>query len=500
MGIGPNRLGVDMAKLIRRWLMPLILYTVFVIILFVVFRNRAITDATELVNNNLIQSAQSDVTTIMKPLNDARLSAAPMIELLGQVDSTDEESVDLLADALSNSIKTYLLVVEYPGGDGTVYSEDETYDGQVIPVSEFDYVMRALASTSPQYLYAEDDLITGTKATVLMIPFRFRDNELGHLLIYDDLNAFLGRIDVAVSGRKTITLIDSDGSILISGTGSEALTRSDNLKSAVQSMGARLDLSQTGRLKNSVIDISPDKAGGYKLIQVPFGMNGWVLVNIYNSALVDVLVDRQLGTTLSFAGGLLISIFIFFGIIIIITLISKFQERKNAKKLEEKADTDQLTGLLNKKATERSIQEVMDAAPGQSGLMFVVDIDDFKHCNDNYGHAYGDEVLSELGRHLSGMYRASDLVGRIGGDEFMIFLRNVPEDPELINQMAEKLVELSHNFQPGSITRHKVTLSIGAARFPSDGEDFASLYKAADRALYTSKQNGKACLNFYQQA
>ena len=90
--------------------------------------------------------------------------------------------------------------------------------------------------------------------------------------------------------------------------------------------------------------------------------------------------------------------------------------------LEDKADTDLLTDLNNKMATERKIREYMEKYPDKQGVLFVLDVDNFKKINDTMGHAFGDEVLRSLAVRLQSMFRATDIVGRTGGDEFMVFL------------------------------------------------------------------------------
>lgn len=128
--------------------------------------------------------------------------------------------------------------------------------------------------------------------------------------------------------------------------------------------------------------------------------------------------------------------------------------------------------------------------------MFVFDVDNFKKINDTMGHAFGDEVLSSLGHQVGAMFRASDIVGRTGGDEFMILLKNLNGDG-VLEKEAQKLCDFFKGFQPGQYVKYAATASIGAAVFPKDGTDFESLYKAADSALYVAKKRGKSQLAFY---
>ena len=87
------------------------------------------------------------------------------------------------------------------------------------------------------------------------------------------------------------------------------------------------------------------------------------------------------------------------------------------------AQTDGLTGIYNKRSTEERINEIRDENPAEKGTFVILDVDKFKEVNDRYGHMAGDKVLSEFGRILKAHFREEDVVGRIGGDEFVVYIR-----------------------------------------------------------------------------
>ncbi len=105
-------------------------------------------------------------------------------------------------------------------------------------------------------------------------------------------------------------------------------------------------------------------------------------------------------------------------------------------------------------------------------------------------------MLSDLGKRISANFRVSDIIGRTGGDEFIIFLKALKDDSNTLRE-AQKLVNFFKNFQVGEYVKYSATASIGAAVFPADGADFDTLYKAADQALYKAKKRGKNQLAFY---
>ena len=109
------------------------------------------------------------------------------------------------------------------------------------------------------------------------------------------------------------------------------------------------------------------------------------------------------------------------------------------------------------------------------------------------GHETGDRVLAEVGRVIRNSFRGADVAGRVGGDEFMIFVQDV--DAEEAAQLAERI-----SAQVGELPNlPDVTLSIGIALFPTHGKTFAELYRAADTALYRSKKGGKATYHVYAE-
>lgn len=174
----------------------------------------------------------------------------------------------------------------------------------------------------------------------------------------------------------------------------------------------------------------------------------------------------------------------------------------NEKKLKEielqtKADKDALTGLYNKGATTRLIENAMETyyESNRLGAILMIDLDNFKAVNDNLGHATGDEVLQTVGEKLQNAFKGKDIVGRIGGDEFMVFMQDLHTVDDPLN-MALSLCENIRHTYCGIDIEITVTSSIGIAICPEHGSSFEELYKKADEALYAVKNGGKnsACI------
>ncbi len=164
-------------------------------------------------------------------------------------------------------------------------------------------------------------------------------------------------------------------------------------------------------------------------------------------------------------------------------------EKRRENKMEERARTDEMTGLLRKTATQRAIDSILEAEPENLYALFIFDIDCFKQANDRFGHAFGDQVIRKFTGIIRSHFRRNDLLGRIGGDEFAAFLK-VP-GIEWTMGKAEQLKEaLSQDCQEGSSCWH-MSASIGIAFAPEDGTTFRELYHRADEALYEVKRGGR---------
>lgn len=174
----------------------------------------------------------------------------------------------------------------------------------------------------------------------------------------------------------------------------------------------------------------------------------------------------------------------------VITDISR--ERQESLRLLEKAQTDSLTGLANRNFARQRIESYLDME--LKGILFLIDLDDFKQVNDRYGHLCGDALLFDASRELKRLCREKDVVARIGGDEFMIFLPGMTEQEAYTRsgELLSALKKLQVDSKPGI-----VSCSIGGAGFPEHGRDYYSLYKCADQALYYAKKQGKGVFSFF---
>ena len=161
-------------------------------------------------------------------------------------------------------------------------------------------------------------------------------------------------------------------------------------------------------------------------------------------------------------------------------------------KLQEMANTDELTGLLNRRQAMLRLEEHWSIAQryAQPFSCAMVDVDHFKSVNDRYGHLKGDEVLQRIGRVLSSSVRDADCVCRIGGEEFLIlFPQQTASEASISAERCRQQVdsEVSVSASDG----HSITLSVGVAERSGEMKTPDDLLKEADRALYEAKNEGR---------
>ncbi len=163
--------------------------------------------------------------------------------------------------------------------------------------------------------------------------------------------------------------------------------------------------------------------------------------------------------------------------------------------LSEQAIRDPLTGVFNRRYLSATLERELARAKREEYpiSLVMIDIDNFKKVNDHFGHQAGDMVLQMLARHINERTRASDIVCRYAGDEFLIALPKTSPEAALrrANNWRSSYQETSVTFNQIEI---QTTLSIGVANFPTHGDTIQAILTAADDALYAAKDQGKNCV------
>lgn len=174
-------------------------------------------------------------------------------------------------------------------------------------------------------------------------------------------------------------------------------------------------------------------------------------------------------------------------------------QKREVEKLQFKAEMDAMTKIYNKVATREKINACIENSRKQDKhALLIVDMDNFKKINDTFGHLKGDEVLKEGVGHLKNMFRGDDIIGRIGGDEFVVFMSNVTSREDIVKKARSigKAFLKTHSQDGVDVT---VSASIGISIYPMDGGDYEELLDKSDKALYEVKKNGKNGFCFYHE-
>ncbi|MEG2657855.1 MAG: sensor domain-containing diguanylate cyclase [Clostridiales bacterium] len=173
-------------------------------------------------------------------------------------------------------------------------------------------------------------------------------------------------------------------------------------------------------------------------------------------------------------------------------------EKKKELLLIYNAEHDLLTGLYNNAALRRKVRDFLITSKGKAGRhgFLIIDIDYFKSINDNFGHAFGDAVLSQVGVKIKNLFRESDILGRIGGDEFVAFMKNIDNDQVVMDKAKEICNCVQETFTENN-THHKISSSVGIALYSEHGKEYEDLYRNSDTALYVAKANGRNQCTIY---
>lgn len=184
---------------------------------------------------------------------------------------------------------------------------------------------------------------------------------------------------------------------------------------------------------------------------------------------------------------------------IMITRIERILQIEETKKeLKLSARKDVLTDLWNRQYLEDRVNKEGELSEG-AGAFMLMDMDNFKAVNDSYGHVAGDKVLGQFAAVLLEFTKERDIVSRLGGDEFGVFIKGNIDKEKLQQNISEMINRVEERLCSSDGKEQNISVSAGIAFMPEDGTDFMTLYNKADKALYHVKQNGKRNFHLFQE-
>ena len=171
--------------------------------------------------------------------------------------------------------------------------------------------------------------------------------------------------------------------------------------------------------------------------------------------------------------------------------------QRRERELRSRAQTDGLTGIYNHGTSEELMRAVLDGlGAGDAAVFSIVDVDDFKRVNDGYGHSTGDKLLQAVAEAVRSTCRGEDIVGRMGGDEFVALFAGGAPDEEQLRQRFEACKARVREASAELGIDPPVTLSIGSVVARGQGASYNEVFDRADRLLYDAKRSGKNTLRF----
>ena len=473
---------------------------ILIVIIMIMVTNFSVisrNEAYKSIKSELILQSDIYARDIAHQLELAYSAANSVAGIMADEEKCSNDDIAWYAQKLmSTQDMVYMVVIADNDGNGY------TNDRQRVNISEMDYFG---VSRNPGYYITEDDGILHNRAYIMTVPYYQEDISEGTIYMFISAEQMLELVPTdGYDFKGAFALCDIKGNLLAKAGADISFLEDGNFLEALQNatfidedMNASRVLTRFGNMSKFTFE-AKYKGEQKTFISVPLGISDWQYVTILNADYVGRMIDQEWKTAKDMTVQLAVAAVVFILLVVTISIINKVHYNERNKELTDKADTDQLTGLNNKIATERKIQEYIEQNPDKQCLFFLFDIDNFKKINDTLGHAFGDEVLRSLGHQLSNEFRVTDIIGRTGGDEFILFLKDIKTD-ELLEKEAKRFVNFFHSFQAGEYVKYSATSSIGATVFPRDAKDYYGLYTAADSALYEAKRQGKNRMVFYNK-
>lgn len=473
-----------------------VLVTIIVIMVinfYVISRNEAV----DLVKEQLITKSNAYASDIAHKLEGTYGAANVVAGIMSDKEKCNASDIAWYADQLQKSQEnTYMVVIADNNGDGY------TNEYKKVNISDTSYFGAPL---NPRYMIIEDDGIMHKEACVVIVPYYQEHISKGSIYMFisaEDIEEMLPLAEYDLKG--SFVICDSRGTFLGAAGAETVFLENDQF---VEHLNASTYMDENNNVSRILtrfanmweFTFEAQYKGEMKtFVSVPLGISDWQYVTILNQDYVERQIAGAWANERTLTIELAVAAAVFVILAITVTLVNRLHYTELNKELEDKADTDLLTGLNNKIATERKIQEYIEQNPDKQCLFFLFDIDNFKKINDTLGHAFGDEVLRSLGRQLSNEFRITDIIGRTGGDEFILFLKDLGTD-EVLEKEAKRFADFFRSFQAGEYVKYSATSSIGATVFPRDAKDYHGLYTTADSALYEAKRRGKNQMVFYNK-
>lgn len=415
-----------------------------------------------------------------------------MADYIGKQETlTSSENIDLIRSVQKDCAWEALAIIDAAGLS--------TYDsGAQKRVAERDYFQEGMQGKRTLSDPLESRL-DGKRRVILGVPIYHDSEVIGVLGGSYDVGAMSHMLFEDIYNGKGYAFIVTKEGVVVSGDESqdyekipstdnffeyyENITFLDNI--TIEDIREDFRAQRTGHL-----ELNNGGSDRY-LTYAPLLLNGWMLCYVVPSDTAEAayrFISRY---------EIILSCVLVAAAFLLAAAIVKINGRRH-KDLIYFAQTDGLTGIYNKMSTEKEIDKwLADERCAGDQAFLMLDIDDFKNINDIYGHAVGDEVLRRVGEILRKQFRDSDILGRIGGDEFVVFMKNVGTS-DYAEMRAKNLAECFRQICIPEMKDNTVSCSMGLSIAPLHGGSYKELYICADKALYVTKRGGRDGCTVYQ--
>ena len=470
----------------------LIIFICYLVVCLFVFFYHMERQIHETIQSSLLSTASQQTQNLQTMLDEQFHTLNSLASYISSLEDIDSQDVLVMLNQFSQEGNFKRVQIADPDGNLRRLGEPD------VNVSDREYFQRAMAGETVISEPLESRTDNEMRVT-LAVPLKDDTGTLrGILMASLAVEDLLMTQSSAIYDATGVSFVcDSDGSLIV--RDSQERVQGENIFTYLDGHASDMDTSpedikeKFSALEQGSFQISFQDTA-YYLTYVPMEINDWLLC--YAVPRASVMAEYQFIRSSEITLGSAI----LGGILILVLLLTR-SIRRERRDLMAKAQIDPLTGIKNRSALEAEISMLL-SQPSTSVLShaFVIcDIDDFKAVNDTCGHTVGDQVLTEFAALLRRTFRSTDIVGRLGGDEFIVFLCRIP-DREAALTIAGKFIQKLKKLQIPGQPDIQLMASLGIAFSPDDGVNFSTLYRHADQALYASKKAGKGRTTIYTEA
>lgn len=458
---------------------------------------------------HLLQNSRTSATLVREKIQTDLNAIYALSNLVSSFETIDSPEAKVMLKKVGNEFPFSALMVS--STDGKYYTNNDSK----INISNPRYLIGSSGGDKMISVIYQEALY-GRDMIALESPI-YRDEKIvgkvSGLYYTNYINNILS--NAADRNRHQYQVVDRNGNFILS----SGISAFDDYNNLYQFMDSVSFIKEGGAAK-IINEMRVGKPGSSTLTRngetnyigyMPIGINNWYLFSLSPDTGIDLQTFNMQNPTVKLA----IRIVVLFIILILYIIwrqiryrvtmenanqeLGVLNERLQARNesLKVKAENDQLTGLYNKVTSEHAISEYL-SNEGKAGrhALFIIDLDNFKGINDEFGHYYGDKALTEVANAIDHCLRTTDIKGRIGGDEFIVLQKNISTNDDAANKASEICYWLKKIRLPKEIP-WKVSGTVGISIYPHHAENFKDLFLKADEAMYYAKNLEKGSYHIY---